>query len=232
MHSDVSTARDIFSLTAREYDRARRQLVPCFDDFYRTAVEQLPFPRDRAIDVIDLGAGTGLLSGFIAAAFPAVRLTLLDIAPAMLERARERFAGHSDRVRLMTADLAGLRIERSYDAIVSALAIHHLADAAKRKLFKAIYAGLKPGGVFVNAEQVLGPTPAVERRYRENWLERVRALGVSEEDLAAALERMKMDRCATMAAQIEWLNEAGFSDADCAYKDGMFAVIGASKPPS
>ena len=73
--------QDAFGLTAREYDRARRQLVPCFDDFYRTAVELLPFPRQQAITVLDLGAGTGLLAGFIANAFPAARLTLLDIAP-------------------------------------------------------------------------------------------------------------------------------------------------------
>ena len=116
--------------------------------------------------------------------------------------------------------------------MVSALAIHHLEDAGKRELFKAIFAALKPGGVFVNAEQVLGPTPAVERRYRESWLRRVRELRVSEDDLAAALARMKLDRCATVAAQLEWLREAGFIDADCAYKDGMFAVIGASKAPA
>ena len=225
----ATAIENAFGLTARDYDRARRQLVPCFDDFYRTAVELLSFSRDQAIDVLDLGAGTGLLSGFIATEFPVARLTLVDVAPQMLERARERFAGHRDRVRFVIADLATVQIEESYDAIVSALAIHHLEDESKRRLFKKIHAALKPGGVFINAEQVAGPTLAIERRYRESWLTRVRALGVAENDLAAALERMKLDRSATVEAQLGWLREAGFVGVDCAYKDGMFAVITASK---
>jgi tRNA (cmo5U34)-methyltransferase len=225
----ASTIEDAFGLTAREYDRARRQLVPCFDDFYRTAVELIPFPREQAIEVLDLGAGTGLLSAFILSAFPAAQLTLLDLSSQMLELARERFADHADRVRFLTADLASLRIEGSYHAMVSALAIHHLEDGGKRQLFRTIHLALKPGGVFVNAEQVAGPTATNERRYRESWLKRVRELGVSEDDLAAALGRMKLDRCATVEKQLEWLREAGFVDADCAYKNGMFAVIGAFK---
>jgi tRNA (cmo5U34)-methyltransferase len=224
--------KDAFGPTAREYDRARRQLVPCFVDFYRAAVDLISYPSEQAITVLDLGAGTGLLAGFIANAFPAAQLTLLDIAPEMLARARERFANHTDRVRFMTADLDALQIEGSYDAIVSALAIHHLEDDGKRRLFKTIHAALKPGGVFVNAEQVSGPTAATERSYRQSWLRRVRALGVSEDDLAATLERMKLDRSTTVEAQLAWLSEAGFTDVDCAYKDGMFAVIGASKSPA
>ena len=107
----------------------------------------------------------------------------------------------------------------------SALAIHHLEDDGKRRLFRTIHAALKPGGVFVNAEQIAGATPATDRRYHENWLRRVRELGVSEADLAAALGRMKLDRCATVEAQFAWLREAGFAEVDCPYKDGMFAVI-------
>src|SRR5271167_4060784 len=96
--------KDAFGLTAREYDRARRQLVPCFDDFYRSAVEALPFAPNAAPEILDLGAGTGLLSGFIAAAFPHARLTLLDIAPEMLDRARERFVGYRVPVQFVIGD--------------------------------------------------------------------------------------------------------------------------------
>lgn len=220
---------DAFGLTATEYDRARRQLVPCFDDFYRTAVELIPFAPNRAIEVLDLGAGTGLLSGFIATAFPMARLTLIDISPQMIERARERFAGHRERVRFMTADLGQFSIAGSYHAIVSALAIHHLEDDGKRRLFKTIHAALEPGGVFINAEQVAGPTAGIERRNHQSWLRRVRELGVGEDDLAAALERMKLDRSTTVETQLGWLREAGFGEVDCAYKDGMFAVISASR---
>jgi len=44
------------------YDAARRKLVPCFDKFYGWAVRLLPFSGADPIRVLDLGAGTGLLS--------------------------------------------------------------------------------------------------------------------------------------------------------------------------
>lgn len=51
--------RALFDGAAAGYDRARRQLVPPFDDFYGTVVESIPYEREAAIRVLDLGAGTG-----------------------------------------------------------------------------------------------------------------------------------------------------------------------------
>ena len=226
----ASSIKRAFDLTAHEYDRARRQLVPCFDEFYRRAVEQLTFAPNAPIEVLDLGAGTGLLAAFVASAFPSAHLTLVDVAREMLARARDRFAAHLDRVRFVIADYACEPIDGSYDAIVSALSIHHLDHGSKRELFHRIHGALKPGGVLVNADQVAGATPVLERRNKESWLRRVRALGVSEDDLAAAVERMKFDRTAPLAIQLEWLTQTGFVDVDCVFQDGMFAVFCASRP--
>jgi tRNA (cmo5U34)-methyltransferase len=52
----------------------------------------------------------------------------------------------------------------------------------------------------------------------------VRELGAAEPDLAAALDRMKFDRAATLEDQLEWMRQAGFRDIDCAYKNLIFAV--------
>lgn len=221
--------KNLFGLTASSYDRARRQLVPCFDDFYRAAIDLLPFDCDAPIEVLDLGAGTGLLAAFIAGAFPAARLTLADISDAMLARARERFAGRDFRVRFAVSDYSREPIDDRYDAVVSALSIHHLADEDKCALFRRIHSALTDGGVFVNAEQVMGSTPAAESRNRNKWLRNVRERGVTERDLADALARMESDRMATLDTQLRWLLDAGFRDVDCAYKNGMFAVYSGSK---
>src|SRR5260370_8023901 len=82
-------------------DRMRRKLVPCFDDFYRTALELLPFAPDAGFEVLDLGAGTGLLYAMIAAAFPKARLTLFDLTPEMLMMARARLKPSANRVRFV-----------------------------------------------------------------------------------------------------------------------------------
>lgn len=65
--------RTLFDKAAEGYDRSRRQLVPSFDDFYGAAVESIPHESDAAIRVLDLGAGTGLLSALVARAFPHAR---------------------------------------------------------------------------------------------------------------------------------------------------------------
>ena len=112
-----------------------------------------------------------------------------------------------------------------WDAVVSALAIHHLEDAAKKDLFVRIRAALRPGGLFVNAEQVLGPTPDVEDRHVRFWHEDIRALGVPENEIALAAERMAFDRCASVEAQLGWMREAGLRDVDCSFKSWRFAVL-------
>ena len=83
-------ARAAFEAHAEGYDAERRRLLPCFDAFYAAAIEAVGLSERRPERVLDLGAGTGLLAGFVAQAFPAARLTLLDGAGAMLAQARER----------------------------------------------------------------------------------------------------------------------------------------------
>jgi len=210
-------------------DRARRKLVPCFDDFYRTALELLLFAPDAHFEVLDLGAGTGLLSAMIAAALPKARLTLFDLTPEMLMIARARLKPLGKRVRFVTADLAAAP-SKSYDAVVSALALHHLPDSGKRHLFADIFKYLTPAGVFINADQVGGGTAAIDQRSRQMWLKRVRELKVAERDLNAALEQMKHDLPAIVGQQLAWMRESGFTDVTCAYRNLIFAVLSGTKP--
>ncbi|MFI7573337.1 class I SAM-dependent methyltransferase [Micromonospora sp. NPDC049497] len=221
-----------FDAVAGTYDGARRRLVPCFDAFYGTAVEVAAPPlraalaSGRAPEVLDLGAGTGLLSLLLAATVPRVRLTLVDAAPAMLAVAADHLGSRGVTHRTVHADLADPLPSGRYDAVVSALAIHHLDDDGKRDLYRRAADALVPGGVFVNAEQVAGSTPALDRRYDEVWTDRITALGSDADEIAAARERMRHDRPAPVAEQCRWLGEAGLVDVDCFFKDWRFAVFG------
>jgi tRNA (cmo5U34)-methyltransferase len=226
-------AKAAFDASARDYDRSRRQLVPCFDDFYASALELLPFAPEAPLRVLDLGAGTGLLSGFVRGRFARAELVLADVAPEMLRQARERFAG-DPRVSFVPLDLEDPRWPAPlegvpFDAVVSCLAIHHVPDEGKRALFGRVCAALREGGVFVNADQLSGETPRVEAQQRAGWLRRVRELGTPEDVLAAAIERMRHDRPATLEAQLGWLRDAGFRDVHCAYRSGMFAVVAGTR---
>ena len=67
--------QEAFNAAAVDYDSLRRILIPCFDDFYKTAVEIIPSERTASIKVLDLGAGTGLYSGMVQSVFPNARLS-------------------------------------------------------------------------------------------------------------------------------------------------------------
>jgi tRNA (cmo5U34)-methyltransferase len=84
--------------------------------------------------------------------------------------------------------------------------------------------------MFVNADQVLGKTPELERLYRQHWLDCVCAIGISDEELKAAKKRMEYDRMAPLDIQLRWLEAAGFQDVDCWYKNFSFAVFGGHRP--
>ncbi len=206
----------------------RRRLVPAFDAFYSNALAALEFLAGEPVErVLDLGAGTGLMSTAVAQAYPAARFELLDESKEMLEEAQERLAGRVATVHVR--DMAAGLPEGPFDAVVSALAIHHLSDADKRSLFTDIHEQLRPGGVFVNAEQVLGPTAALAELYREVWERSCAELGASQAEIASARERREHDRCADVESQLDWLAEAGFATVDCVYKLWEQAVIVAVK---
>lgn len=212
-----------FDAVANDYDRQRRQLIPCFDDFYGMALSLVesaePAPR-----ILDLGAGTGLFSGMVLQKFPKAELTLVDLSDRMLDGARERFK-HADNVRYIVADYASHAFQETYDAVVSSLSIHHLTHPDKRQLFAAVHGMLREGGVFVNADQVAGNTPASDAYYRKRWLESIGASGLAQEAIDASIERRKVDINAKLDDQIHWLKEAGFREVDCMYKYLDFAVF-------
>lgn len=220
-----TTAEFAFTSTAQTYDSDRARLIPCFDRFYGRGVELIP---SDAKTILELGAGTGLFSALVRLRMPHARLHLVDISGAMLDQARQRFA-RDGGVSFEVADYVQAELPQGNCAIVSALSIHHLDDEPKRSLFKKVHAALKPGGVFVNAEQVLGPTASLEQRYQSEWVDQVRQLGASDRQIEESLFRQQADRCATVEDQLAWLREAGFADVDCWFKDGRFAVMAGTK---
>jgi len=213
---------------AKTYDAERRRLVPCFDLFYGTAVELVARTVPHAPRILDLGAGTGLLSGLVAKRVKPKLLHLLDVSPEMLARAESRLvaARPVTTVRSLTGPLpAG-----PFDAVISALAIHHVDDEQKRDLFFGVRTVLAPGGIFINAEQILGPTRWHQRLYEEIHLEAARALGSSAEEIEGANQRMKHDHCTTLAKQIAWLEDLHYERAGCFFQWFRFAVYAGWKP--
>jgi len=91
-----------------------------------------------AVDALDLGCGDARLSGFIRAE----RLTLADVSPVALDRARERVPGAST-IELEPDAPLPLR-DNEMDLVVCAETVEHVRDV--QLLLSEVRRVLRPGG--------------------------------------------------------------------------------------
>lgn len=219
----IHSIMERFNEDAKQYDPQRRKLIPCFDDFYSISVSLIQTETNKPA-ILDVGAGTGLLSSLILQKYPKADVTLIDISDKMLEIAKERFK-HKRNVHYIVGDYSNYPFDGTYDVVMSALSIHHLTDEEKERFYKRVYHLLNPGGIFINADQVLGETPFLENLYKEDWKNKIEQSGLTKEEIQAAYERTKLDKMSTLKDQMNWLKESGLKDVDCVYKYYNFVIL-------
>ena len=220
----VEKIRRAFDATASRYDAQRKWIIPEMDDYYSAAVWAAECNHPRPA-ILDIGAGTGLLSALMIQKFPDAHLTLVDLSESMLSIAKERFAERSN-VRYIAGDYSSVDFAGRYDLCCSALSIHHLEHDDKHRLYKKIFDALNPWGMFVNADQVLGETPAINRRYMDYWDDFLVPCPLSSEDKKQMLYRRDtFDKNEKLSVQLSWMVECGFSEIDLVYKNRLFVVF-------
>lgn len=194
---------------------AQADRIPHRTEGEAVVLELLPASAKR---VLDLGTGDGRLMAILKLARPDMTGLAADFSPPMLAAARERFA-NTPAVTVVAYNLEDplpASLGR-FDAIVSSLAIHHVDDARKQALYREIFAALTPGGVFANFEHVSSPTRALHEAFFRSF-----GMDAADEDPS--------NQCASAEAQVAWLQEIGYVDADCYWKWRELAVLAGYKP--
>ncbi|HEY7555240.1 MAG TPA: methyltransferase domain-containing protein [Candidatus Binatia bacterium] len=225
---DLKLVRDHFEQEAMEYDSSILRLVPHYHEQHEIILQLLPFETELPLQILDLGCGTGVLSHVLLRAFPKAKVVACDLAANMLETTRKNLAAYHDRVELRQADFGKADLGSGYDLIVSGLAIHHLDDAGKRSLYHRLFNALKPAGMFLNREIVIGATPSLTKVYEQWWRDFVKANGESDETWFQ--KYFEEDLPASVEDQLKWLSDAGFIDVACHWRYINFAIFGGKKP--
>ena len=97
---------------------------------------------------MDFGAGTGLLSYFVA---PYVeKIVAVDNSPSMLKEFESKCDLFSCHTEVIEKDLSTDTLERKFDGIISSMTIHHLEDIPA--LFTKFYDMLDDGGFIAIAD--------------------------------------------------------------------------------
>ena len=217
-----------FNAVAKKYDINRKKFIPCFDSFYADTTAFITGEIFTPKSILDLGAGTGLLTYYWYLNLPSANYTLVDVAPDMLNIAKDRFSGLSN-VSYEICDYSLSLPDGNYDGVISALSIHHLPDSDKIELFKRIYDRLPDGGIFVNYDQFCAGSKALNRWYDGSWEKTLTSGGLTQEDLSAWQERRKLDRECSQEDEVAYLKSIGFKEVKCVFCDRKFAVILAIK---
>lgn len=220
--------KEQFDNISEKYDVQRKQLLPCFDDFYTLPLTMLDFQGEEP-EVLDIGSGTGLFSSFLLKIYPRAKITLIDLSEKMLDIAQKRFREQNDFVYIAD-DYTTCTFNKKFDIILSSLSIHHLSASNKADLYRKCYDWLNPEGIFINADQVLSPSSSTEAKFSSLWKKSVENSTLSPEEIAQAYERIKFDQPSTLAEQLAWLKQAGFQGIDVIYKYYHFCVMYAKKP--
>jgi tRNA (cmo5U34)-methyltransferase len=194
-----------FNASIDYYDDWMRKALPNYNDIFKTAQELIPFPPAAAIDVLDLGAGTGLFASHVLEKYSHGRFLLYDVANKMLEVAKDRFRAYPEQFEYRVGDYRNLQVSHDFDLVVSSLSIHHLSDDEKRDLFRAIYGVLRKPGLFINVDQIRGETPFLRELYWNHWLAQVRQREPSETRIEESIDRrLTYDRDVSLGDQLLW----------------------------
>jgi S-adenosylmethionine-diacylgycerolhomoserine-N-methlytransferase len=138
--SHAQNLQAFYGAQARGYDRFRERLLRGRAEL----VAKLPLPANA--HVVELGAGTGRNAEFFGQRLDGIgRLDLVDLCPALLERARARLAQHT-QVRVIEADATTFRPDAQVDCVYISYALTMIPDW--RAAIANALAMLKPGGVF------------------------------------------------------------------------------------
>lgn len=217
-----------FNKIASEYDINRRRFIPCFDDYYITSTKMILSYISKPRNVLDLGAGTGLLSYYWYRECNDANYVLVDIADDMLNVSRERFNGISN-ISHMVLDYTKQLPETKFDTVISALSIHHLNDTKKLELFRRIYDKLPTGGIFVNYDQFCMDSSETSKNIDAYWEGQLYSSGLTDRDIELWKERRKLDKECSVEKELSMLRAYQFRNVQCIYSYHKFSVIVAQK---
>ncbi len=203
---------------ARHYDRYHE----AFRD-YRREAEQIisALGLDNSAIVLDMGCGTGAFA--IHAAPRYRRVYAVDIAQAMLGRARRKAkkTGLTNIEFRRGGFLTYEHAERPVDAVVSVLALHHLPDFWKLVGLHRLASMLRPEGRLYLRDVVFSFDVVDYERGIKGFLEKMSAPTGTAHRGAQTHVRDEYSTCGWIMEGL--LERAGFEIDEADYKDDFLA---------
>jgi len=159
--------------------------------------------------ILIVGCGTGYELEYLLKRHPNWKFTAVDPSLTMLQKAQEQveLLGKSSQVTFVHGETSALPLENCFDAALSILVAHFIADDVKPAFFKDIYDRLKENAVLLTYDLMTCINPQQLQALRYLCL----AQGLTEEQCQKMLERMAQDFFSlTTEGYIKLLQKTGF----------------------
>jgi len=155
-----------------------------------------------------------------------------DLSEQMLAQARAKLAAFEARLQLRQGDISQTVFPGPFDAVISAIAVHHVPPPSKPILFHRVYAALRPGGVLVLGDAFQAATPALGETYSRLIAADQAHSGVDTAAVDAYRRRSGPSGGASTQVQayLRWMQQAGFVNVDCVWKHFGRAVVYGERP--
>ena len=133
-----------FDAAAATWDKGDMRQRIAFETA-ETILRTIPLGND--MDLLDFGAGTGLLTYRLA---PAVRsVTAVDTSVKMLEVLQSK-STPEHVIKTVCGDITKVPLSETFDGIISSMAMHHVEDTVA--FLKTLHDHLRPGGFIAIAD--------------------------------------------------------------------------------
>jgi SAM-dependent methyltransferase len=168
-------------------DWAERQKgrEPDRQEAFAALAAALPYKKDAAIKILDVGAGYGGLAMYLLARFPHASAVCQDGSEAMANLGGERMKPFAGRFGYVLVDFSkpgwSGKIKDRFEAAVSSIAIHNVRDTKTiQRIYADIFSLVKSGGCFLNYD-TMRPSLKEQLKYlKDAGFERVKCFWQGE----------------------------------------------------
>lgn len=225
----MADLKEHFNDAAEGYDDLINKTLIDYDEMITALINAIPDTKTNP-RVLDLGCGTGNITKKVLERFPEAHVTCLDLSDKMIEQAKEKLADY-DNIEYVNGDFTIIDIIDKYDAIISSLALHHIAtDEDKKEMYKHIYEALENDGVFYNADVIKANSPYNKKlndKMNEKYMQKN---GLTTDEMNDHKQKKEdNDIPITLIKHLKLLEEVGFEEIDVIWKHYTNAVYGGTR---
>lgn len=207
---------NFFNERALCYEEHMKETVNSFNLYYELASKPIE-ATNEAIEILDLGCGTGLEIRGIFNKAPNAKITCIDMSEEMLKVLADNYISYKEQITIIKGSYLTVSFgEKKYDYIVSVMTMHHFLEDEKVRLYEKIQKALKSGGKYIEGDYVVEQAKAKE--LLEEYYKAYEKFGLE------ATKLYHIDIPFSMETQKELFKKAGFKKFELIFQEGEHRI--------